>query len=369
MVFPGFCFLAYCLSIRTVYAFLSQHLHMVTTTSLVTGGCGFIGSHLVHHLVERGHRVRVLDCAIPSRQRSDVEYYFGSVLDTDLVANAMRGVGQLYHLAANPNLWARHKEDFMRVNYQGTKIALAQAERSGVERVIYTSTESILKATRKSGGERIDETVERSLDEMPGPYCRSKYLAEQEAMAAAQRGLPVIVVNPTLPVGPGDFRLTPPTKMLLKFINGDVHAYLECELNLIDVRDVAIGHIHAAERGRVGERYILGNENLKLSELLNLLQELTGLPMPKRRVSYLTALATAAISEFVSDRVTRRPPIAPLTGVRLVKYPGRFDSRKAVTELGLPQTPVRASITSAINWFAQEGKLRRTPARLRSDDA
>jgi dihydroflavonol-4-reductase len=298
-----------------------------------------------------------------------VEYYFGSILDTDLVTKAMRGVGQLYHLAANPNLWTRNKEDFMRVNLQGTKIAIAQAERSGVERVVYTSTESILKATRRNGRHCISETVVRSLDEMPGPYCRSKFLAEQEALAAARRGVPVVVVNPTLPVGPGDYRLTPPTRMLLNFLNGGVFAYLECELNLIDVRDVAIGHINAAERGRVGERYILGNENIRLSELLNLLQELTGLPMPKRRVSYITAFATAAISEFISDSITRRPPVAPLTGVRLVKYPGGYDSRKAVKELGLPQTPLRTSLADAINWFAEQGKLKRNPAGLRTDDA
>lgn len=337
---------------------------MATITSLVTGGCGFIGNHLVDQLVARGYRVRVLDCVEPPRRRSEVEYYLGSVLDADLVKNAVRGVNHLYHLAANPNLWTRHKEDFIRVNLEGTKVALSEAERWGVERIVYTSTESILKASRRNGHERIDETVIRTLDDMPGPYCRSKFLAEQAALNAAHRGVPVVVVNPTLPVGPGDYRLTPPTRMLLDFLNGATFAYLECELNFIDVRDVAIGHIHAAERGRVGERYILGNENLKLSELLGLLRELTGLPMPKRRVSYPTAFVTAAISEFIADRVTRRPPLAPLTGVRLVKFPARFDSRKAVTELELPQTPVRTSIADAVNWLAQQGKLRRIPAGL-----
>ena len=335
---------------------------MESKTSLVTGGCGFIGNHLVEQLVARGHRVRVLDCAEPPRRLSDVEYYLGSVLDADLVAKAMRGVSHLYHLAANPNLWTRHKEDFMRVNLEGTRVALSQAERQEVERIVYTSTESILKACRRNGSERIDETVMRTLDDMPGPYCRSKFLAEQAALEAAQRGAPVVVVNPTLPVGPGDHRLTPPTRMLLDFLNGGTIAYLECELNFIDVRDVAVGHIHAAERGRVGERYILGNENLWLSELLEMLQELTGLPMPRRRVSYSTALVTAAISEFIADRITRRPPLAPLTGVRLVKYPGSFDSRKAVTELELPQTPVRTSIADAVDWLARQGKLRRTAA-------
>ena len=343
---------------------------MIAKTSLVTGGCGFIGNHLVDLLIQRGDQVRVLDCATPAIRRPEVAYHFGSVLDTDLVTRAMRGVDRLYHLAANPNLWARDKDDFMRVNHQGTKIILAQAERWGVERVVYTSTESILKATRgTNGGGVIDETVVRTLEDMPGPYCRSKFLAEQEAFEAARRGVPVVVVNPTLPVGPGDYRLTPPTKMLLSFVNGEVHAYLECEMNLIDVCDVAMGHIYAAERGRIGERYILGNENFKLSELLDLLQELTGLSMPKYRVSYLTALITAAISEFVSDRITRRPPIAPLTGVRLVKFPGSYDSSKAVSELGLPQTPVRTSIANAISWFAEQGKLKRTPARLLSGDA
>ncbi len=342
---------------------------MATKTSLVTGGCGFIGHHIVDYLVDRGHRVRVLDCAPPSRPRPEVDYHLGSVLDTDLVAKAMDGVDQLFHLAANPDLWTRNKENFRRVNLQGTKIVLAQAERRGLKRIVYTSTESILKACRGGESIYIDETVVRSLDDMPGPYCRSKFLAEQEAVAAAQRGMPVVIVNPTLPVGPGDNRLTPPTKMLLNFLNGEVYAYLECEMNFIDVRDVAMGHIYAAERGRIGERYILGHENLKLSELLKLLEELTGLPMPKHRVSYLTALATASVCEFISDHITRRPPLAPLAGVRLARYPGSYDSKKAVSKLGLPQTPLRTSVADAISWFANQGMLKRIPSSLLSGNA
>ena len=198
-----------------------------------------------------------------------------------------------------------------------------------------------------------------SLTDLPGPYCRSKFLAEQEALKAAARGLPVVIVNPTLPVGPGDRGLTPPTEMLLLFLNGETPAYLDCTLNFVDVRDVAIGHVLAADKGRIGERYILGGENLRISQLLELLHELTGLSMLRVQVPYGLALVFAAFSEFFADHITRRPPRAPLTGVRLVRRPMAFDSSKARTELGLPQTPLHTSLADAIQWFGEQGYLRR----------
>lgn len=340
--------------------------------SLVTGGRGFIGRHLVRMLVERGERVRVLDIAEPGPPSGDIEYLHGSILDRDLMRRALKGVDHLYHLAANPELWAADKSEFLRTNHLGTKTVLEEAERAGPERIVYTSTESILKGARarvpKDPGARgtarpTDETVSWTLDEMAGPYCRSKLLAEQEAFAAARRGLPVVIVNPTLPVGAGDHRLTPPTRMILGFLNGRFRAYLDCVLNLVDVRDAALGHVLAAEKGRIGERYILGNENLRMDDLLAMLNELTGLPMPRLSVPYWPVFVASAVSEFVADHVTHRPPTAPLSGVRLARRPMAFDSGKAERELGLPRTPIRDSLADAVLWMEESNLLQRRPLK------
>jgi dihydroflavonol-4-reductase len=333
---------------------------MTAKRVLVTGGCGFIGRHLAHMLRERGDAVRILDID-PVDLGEDIEIVAGSILDEDLVAKSIAGVEQVYHLAANPNLWLPDKNDFYRINTQGTEIVLAAARKEEVARVVYTSTESILKGTPKtktrSSNQPIDERVALSLDDMPGPYCRSKYLAEERAMAAAREGLPVVIVNPTLPIGPGDRRLTPPTRMLLGFLSGRYPAYLDCAFNMIDARDAALGHILAAERGRIGERYILGGENLFLHEVLAILGELSGRPMPRRRVPYWLAYTSAAVAEAWSDLITKKPPTAPLTGVRLAGSPMTFDCTKTVQELGLRPRCVRKSLEDTLAWFVAEGYL------------
>jgi dihydroflavonol-4-reductase len=327
---------------------------------LVTGGSGFIGHHLVRQLVERGEDVRVLDIAPPPDRAHDYEFIQGSILDRDALRRALDGVDWLFHVAGNPHLWTPRKSDFARVNHEGTRLVLAEAARHDLERIVYTSTESILKGRRmRPAAGAIDETIDLAIDDMPGPYCRSKFLGEQEALAAARRGQPIVIVNPTLPIGPGDRGLTPPTAMVLRFLNGGAPAYLDCELNFVDVRAAALGHILAAERGAIGERYILGGENLSLSAVLELLGELTGLPMPKLRVPYWLALAAAAVEETVADLVGRRPPAAPVTGVRLARSPNRFDSSKAVRELGLPRAPIKAALADLVRWLDAEGYLRR----------
>jgi dihydroflavonol-4-reductase len=329
---------------------------------LVTGGCGFIGHHLVHMLRERGVSVRVLDID-PFDLGEGVEVLKGSILDTAFVAQALKGMDQVYHLAANPYLWLPDKDDFHRINTTGTQIVLEAARKEGVERFVYTSTESILKGTRKRknspDGGLVDERVSLSLGDMPGPYCRSKYLAEELAMDAAKDGLPVVVVNPTLPVGPGDRHLTPPNRMLLGFLRGEYPAYLDCAFNMIDVRDAALGHIYAAEaeHGRVGERYILGGENLFLHDVLAILEELSSRPMPKRRVPYWLAYTAAFFNEAWSDLVTKRPPTAPITGVRLARSPMIFNCSKTAKELGLKPRPIRQSLTEMLPWLIAEGYL------------
>lgn len=335
--------------------------------SLVTGGCGFIGHHLVRLLATRGERVRVLDWRRPAADNGifaglpsgAVEFRQGDIADPATVDAAVAGVSRVYHLAANPNLWARDASVFERVNLGGTLNVLAAAERHRPERVVYTSTESILAGLRGAarGSAMIDEDIALSVDDMPGPYCRSKFLAERAALDAAANGLPVVVVNPTLPIGPGDRLLTPPSRMLLDFLGGRTPAYLETAFNMIDVRDAALGHILAAERGRTGQRYILGGENLTMSGLLALLAEISGRPVPRLRIPYWLAYAYSAVDEFVADRITGKPPRAPLTGVRLARHAMHFDNSRALAELGLQPRPLRRALTDAVAWFRNEGLL------------
>jgi dihydroflavonol-4-reductase len=323
--------------------------------NLITGGAGFVGRHLVAALLAQGEGVRLLDLH-GGGFSPDVEFIQGSVLDPGSVRRALKGVDRLYHLAANPNLWAADSSDFYKTNLDGTRIVLAEAAFASLERIVYTSTESILKSRHRPNG-LIRETVQLGVGDMIGAYCRSKFLAEECARDAARRGLPLVIVNPTLPIGPGDGGATPPGRMLLGFLNGQTPAYLECRMNLIDVRDVAAGHLLAAQSGRIGERYILGNANMAMSEILALLEDVSGRPMPSRQVPYWLALAVAVGSEGLS-RLTRRPPVAPLAGVRLARSPMIFDNAKAVAELGLKLTPLRTTFSDTVAWFDKSGLLR-----------
>lgn len=335
-------------------------------TALVTGGCGFIGRHLVGQLKARGEAVRVLDLGPFEDLPDGVETFQGSVTDPAVVRRAVEGTDTVYHLAAYPHLWARSRKVFEEVNVTGTRVVLAAAREAGDARLVHGSSLTVLMTRKDLGREaRIDETLETRLEDMLGPYCRSKYLAEQAALAAAADGLPVVVALPTLPVGPGDRNLTPPTRMICDFVNGRAPAYLECRLNLIDVRDIAAGLIAAADRGRVGERYIIGNENIKLSETLDLLSEVTGLPINKaRRIPYGVARAAAWLDETLADLVTHRPPRAPMTGVGLAGVPAIFDSTKARRELGLPQSPIREALRDQLLWMHERGWITRAMPNL-----
>lgn len=327
--------------------------------AVVTGGSGFVGHHLVRQLGDAGFSVRVLDLVKLEFLDGRADYVQGSILDREKVREVLAGADLLFHLAADPNLWAIDKSSFRRTNYDGTCIVLEEAERASIGRVVYTSTESILKGRRRGNAGAIDETLTRGIDDMPGPYCRSKFLAEQAAFEAAKRGLPVVIVNPTLPVGPGDKRLTPPSRMILDFLNGENPAYLDFEMNMIDVRDAARGHILAAEHGEPGQRYILGAENVVMSQVLLTLREISGLPMPKTRIPYVAALGVAAVSELIADTITRRPPRASLTGVRIAGSEMIFDCSKAREVLKLQPRPIRTALTDAVVWFIQNGYLDR----------
>lgn len=325
--------------------------------TIVTGGAGFIGSHLVERLAGRGERVRVVERpgAEVGHLPRGVEVVFADIRDRNAVAEALRGGRRVYHLAANPNLWVRDRAEFAAVNHRGTVHVLDAALDAGAERVLHTSTESILTCARADGP--IAEDVEVTLDDAVGPYCRSKLLAENEAMARAREGKPVVVANPTMPVGPGDRGPSPPTRLIRDFCRGALPARMDCTLNLIDVRDVAEGLVRTMERGEPGRRYLLGGENLTLVGLLGVLSELTGVTVPRWRVPYPVGLAVAHFSEFWADRVTGRTPKATVTGVRLTRRTMHFDASRSLAALDLTPRPARESLADAVAWLRRTGQI------------
>jgi dihydroflavonol-4-reductase len=327
------------------------------STVLVTGGAGFIGHHLVERLVANGERVRVLDLPhvrVDHLPRT-VEIIHGDICDRQVVERAVRECREVYHLAANPNLWTLRKSSFRRVNYQGAVNVLDAALAAGASRVLHTSTESILTRARQAGAITEEQSV--TLDDAIGPYCRSKLLAEQHAFRRAREGAPVVIVNPTIPVGPGDRGCSPPTRMCLDFCRGGRREYLDAELNLIDVRDVAEGMVRAMKQGRPGRRYLLGYENLSIRQVFAHLANLTGLPTPSRRIPYPVALAAAYVSEAIADNLTHRSPAATVTGVMLTRRVMHFDPRRSLDELGLYPRSVAQSLADAVAWYRAEGWL------------
>jgi dihydroflavonol-4-reductase len=319
--------------------------------TLVTGGAGFIGSHLVRLLVERAERVRVLDRpgAKIDHLPAGIEFIPADIRDATAVAKAVRGCRFIYHLAANPQLWTRRRGQFHQVNYLGAVNVLSAAVAAGAERILHTSTESILTRSRQTSPIAEDQAVPAG--DVIGPYCRSKYRAERFAFHLARGGAPVVVVNPTLPIGPGDWGRSPPTQMMLDFCRGKRSAYLDADLNLIDVRDVALGMVRALERGRAGVRYLLGGENWSIRSVFNYLAKLTGLPEPRWKVPYPVALTAAYVSELVADAITGTIPAATVTGVKLTRRRMHFDASRSLAELGVTPRPARESIAEAVAWF------------------
>jgi dihydroflavonol-4-reductase len=316
------------------------------TKALVTGGSGFIGQHLAETLLARGDSVRILDLRSSERPLAAAQYINGSVLDPALVREAMDGVDEVYHLAGLPGMWAPRKLDFHDVNCYGTAVVLAAARKSGVRRVLHCSTESILFG--QSDAEPVVTELTRTTPrEMPGPYTRSKMIAERLAFAAASSGLPVVIASPTMPVGP--YRhLTPPTEMLRHFLKRRLQVYMDFVVNLVDVRDVAVGLVLAMERGRIGERYILGGEDLSLRKLLETLAPMSGhaallVPFPG-----MMALIVAAAMEFIADHVTHRPPAATVEGVKIALRSKALSIEKSRRELGYTPRPIEAALREVI---------------------
>jgi dihydroflavonol-4-reductase len=323
--------------------------------ALVTGGTGFVGANLVRELLADGHRVRVL--ARPGGDRRalegcPVEVVEGDLVDEASVRAAVAGARWVFHVAADYRLWAPEPGALFRANVDGTRHALTAACEAGAERIVYTSTVGALGIPKD--GRPGDEDSPASLADMVGAYKASKFLAERVADELARRGAPVVIVNPTAPVGPWDVKPTPTGQMIVDFLQGRMVASLDTGLNVVHVRDVARGHILAAERGRPGARYILGHENLALGDIFRLLARITGLPAPRVRIPYAVAWLAAAGMETAS-RVTRRPPRVALTAVRMARKRMFFSPARAVRELGLPQTAAERALADAVEWFRARG--------------
>ncbi len=325
---------------------------------LVTGGTGFVGAHVVRALLARGDRVRCLVREARPATNLDgleVERVVGDLRDPASLRRALRGVDVLYHCAADYRLYSRRPRQRYEVNVEGTRSLLAAAAAEGVERVVHTSSVGALG--HRKDGRPADEETPVALRDMVGHYKRSKFLAEEVARGFAEDGLPVVIVNPSTPVGDLDVKPTPTGKIILDFLNRKMPAYVKTSLNLVDVRDVAAGHLLAAEKGRVGERYILGHRDMTLKAILDLLGEITGMPAPRVCLPHWIPLTVAAV-ETGAARLLGREPRVPLEGARMARRAMVFDAGKAVRELGLPQSSIRGALVRAVDWFRAHGYVR-----------
>ena len=323
--------------------------------ALVTGATGFVGGAVARALRRAGVDVRVLVRSKSDNQNIsglDVERVEGNLLDPASLRTALGGCQQLYHVAAYYALWAKDPSVFYDVNVTGTRHVLTAARLAGIERTVYCSTIGAI-GLPPDGGLGTEETPV-SLDQMAGHYKRSKYLAEQEVLTFARQGLPVVIVNPSAPVGAGDVKPTPTGQVIVDFMKGRMPAYIETGMNIVDVDDVAAGHLLAMEKGRQGERYILGCKNLMLKDVFDILSKLTGVKAPSLRLPRSAVLPLAYINQWIAN-LTGQPPRIPLEGVKMAKYRMHYDCSKAVRELGIPQTPPETALEKAVRWFRSHG--------------
>ncbi|MCP9468617.1 MAG: NAD-dependent epimerase/dehydratase family protein [Nitrospira sp.] len=319
--------------------------------ALVTGATGFVGGAVARALVRAGYDVRVLTRPHADLHNLDgltVEQVVGDLRDPGSLRAALKGCRHLYHVAAHYALWAQDPSIFYDVNVTGTVNLLEAARDVGTERIVYCSTIGAI-GLPPGGGSGTEETPV-SLSQMAGHYKRSKYLAEQEVLRLAKEGLPVVIVNPSAPVGAGDVKPTPTGQIIVDFMKGRMPAYIETGMNIVDVDDVAQGHLLAMQKGRVGERYILGGKNLLLREVFEILSAVTGVKAPSLKLPRLAVLPLAYLNHWIAN-MTGIPPRIPLEGVKMAKYKMHYDCSKAIRELGIPQTPPEVAIEKAVRWF------------------
>ena len=334
---------------------------------LVTGATGFIGGNLARELQRQGYQVRALVRPGSNTLTIDdtgIERVTGDILDAESVRRAVKDCRAVFHCAASYTFWAKDPRSIYRANVEGTETVLAAARQARVDKVVYTSTVATVGLPPSGlGVEDVDDTA-TAVDRLPplphlaGHYKKSKYLAEQAALKMAAQGFPVVVVNPTAPVGPWDVKPTPTGRITLDFIRGRLPAYLNTGMNLVDVADVAAGHILALERGEPGQRYLLAHRNLTLKEMLDMLGQITGKSAPRWRIPFWLALGAGCLDNLVEGRLLGREPRLPLEGLQVARTPMYVSGQKAVDRLGVPQSSVEAALERAVRWFTDHGYTR-----------
>ncbi|HXF13216.1 MAG TPA: hopanoid-associated sugar epimerase [Terriglobales bacterium] len=324
--------------------------------AFVTGATGFVGSHVARALAAQGADLRLLVRTNSNTKNIDdlkVDRVIGDLRDAPSLEKGIAGCDVVFHVAADYRLWVRDPEEMYRANVEGTRAILEASHRNKVRRVVYTSSVATMGFT--SNGQPADEDSPVSLDNMIGPYKRSKFQAEQVAIEAARAGQDVVIVNPSTPVGERDIKPTPTGRIVVDFLKCKFPAYVDTGLNLVDVKECALGHIAALEKGRKSERYILGGENLTLKQILDKLAAITGLPSPTIRVPYVLALATGVVDEIVTGRIRGREPRATIDAVRMGRKKMFVTSAKAERELEWKGGPVDNALRSAAEWFRENG--------------
>ena len=324
--------------------------------TFVTGSTGFVGSHVARVLAEQGAQLRLLVRAasdLRNVQGLSADLVQGDLRDAACLQKALAGCEAVCHVAADYRLWVRDPEQMYRSNVEGTRAILDAARNAGVRRVVYTSTVATMGFTQN--GHPANETSPVSLSDMIGHYKQSKYLAEEVALHAGRSGMDVVVVNPTTPVGERDIKPTPTGRIIVDFLKRKFPAYVDTGLNLVDVTECARGHVAALERGRSGERYILGGENLTLKQILDRLAAITGLPSPRTRVPYGVALAAGVMDQFVTGHLFRGEPRATVEAVRMSRKKMFVSSEKAERELGWQPVLVTDALRRAVDWFRANG--------------
>jgi dihydroflavonol-4-reductase len=318
--------------------------------AFVTGGTGFVGANLVRLLIKQGHSVRALvrpNSRLDNLEKLGIEIVKGDLSDPSLYAG-MIGCDALFHVAAHYSLWQRDRDVLYQSNILGTRNILACAQKAGIARSVYTS--SVAAIGVDPSGQPGTEAYQSAVEKLIGAYKQSKYWAEQEAIKAVNAGQDVVIVNPSTPIGAWDIKPTPTGDLILRFLRRRMPVYVETGLNFIHVEDVAWGHLLAFDKGKTGDRYILGHKNLSLKQLLEELSRITKIPAPKRAIPAWIPLGVAWVDEQVLARLGKSPSI-PFDGVRMSRQPMYYDATKAVEQLGLPQTPIPAALKDAVDWF------------------
>lgn len=337
--------------IASIY-FFAPNKYKINVKAFLTGGTGFIGSHVARSLLQEGYEVKALvrpNSRVDNLQDLDIEIVTGYLNSPDL-SQKMGGCQVLFHVAAHYSLWQGDRDKLYQSNVLGTRNVLTAARKGGIERSVYTSSVAAIGVGKP--GTIADETYQSPVEKLVGDYKKSKYWGEQEAMKAVNQGQDIVIVNPTSPLGPRDIKPTPTGEIIIRFLARKMPVYVNTGLNFIDVRDVAQGHLLALEKGRKGDRYILGHQNLTLKELLDQLEAITGLKAPETTVPLWLPLTVAWIDEKILAPLGKKPSV-PLDGVKMSAQTMYYNSSKAVKELGLPQTPLKKALEDAVKWFGE----------------